>query len=109
MATTVTLAVEEEGVPVGRVTVELDRYPDAGYLRSLAVEPHAQGRGVGTRLIAWAEQVLAAEGCTRVILGVEDDNEQARALYERLGYRPADGTVTDDGRTCGMLVKHLSR
>ena len=40
------------------------------------------------------QQVLAAEGCTQVLLGVEDDNEQARALYERLGYRPVDGTVT---------------
>jgi ribosomal protein S18 acetylase RimI-like enzyme len=107
MGTTVTLAVEEEGVPVGQVTVELDRYPHAGYLRSLAVAPHAQGRGVGTRLIAWAEQVLAAEGCTQVMLGVEDANPQARALYERLGYHPTDATVSDGDRTCGMLVKHL--
>lgn len=105
MATTVTLTVEEEGVPVGRVTVELD----CGYLHSLAVERHAQGRGVGTRLVAWAEQVLAAEGCTEVVLGVEEANSGARALYERLGYRPTDGTVTHDWRTCGMLVKRLPR
>lgn len=104
MATTVTLTVEEEGVPVGRVSVEVERC----YLRSLAVEPRAQGRGLGTRLITWAERLLAAEGCDHVVLGVEDDNDRARVLYERLGYQPSDGTVTDDGRTCGLLVKPLT-
>lgn len=104
MATTVTLTIDEDGAPVGRITVEVER----GYLRSLAVEPHAQGRGVGTRLVGWAESLLAAEGHSQAVLGVEDDNSRARALYERLGYRPSDGTVTEDGRTCGLLVKPLN-
>jgi ribosomal protein S18 acetylase RimI-like enzyme len=107
MSTALTLTVAQDGSVVGRAILDFDRFDDAAYLYAVAVEAHARGRGIGTRLIRHAEQVAAAEGFTRIALGVEDANERARALYERLGYAASGDVLQDDGRTCGVLVKAL--
>ena len=46
-----------------------------------------QGLGVGTRLIAEAEDSLRARGFTIAVIAAAKDNPAARKLYERLGYR----------------------
>jgi RimJ/RimL family protein N-acetyltransferase len=45
-----------------------------------------QGRGVGSKLIAAAEDIARARGFDRMGIGVLIDNTAARRLYERLGY-----------------------
>lgn len=53
-----------------------------------AVTAHElQGMGIGTLLIAVAEQRIRKRGLAIAELGVEDNNPRARMLYERLGYR----------------------
>lgn len=42
---------------------------NAGWIDAIAVAPEHQGRGIGTALLAWAEEWLAASGCTRTRLG----------------------------------------
>jgi GNAT superfamily N-acetyltransferase len=44
-------------------------------------------RGIGARLLAVAEEALAARGCVRVQLQLGAENAPAHALYERCGYR----------------------
>lgn len=63
-------------------------YPDAVEICHLQVRPEHRGRGVGTALIAAAEQRASERGHRCIAVGVADDNPEARALYERLGYRP---------------------
>lgn len=53
-----------------------------------------RGRGVGTALIAAAEQMALEAERPRIIIGVADDNPRAMALYTRLGYRPTGEYVT---------------
>ncbi|MBY5933885.1 GNAT family N-acetyltransferase [Tateyamaria omphalii] len=71
-------------------------------LLTLAVDPAAQGRGMGARLMqAWMCQ--AAQTCTDAVLDVAADNVAAIHLYRRYGfetaakrndyYRRPDGTV----------------
>ena len=55
-------------------------------LYSLAVDPEAGGRGIGSRLLAAAEADAAATGAERMRLEVRSDNRPAIALYERRGY-----------------------
>jgi ribosomal protein S18 acetylase RimI-like enzyme len=43
---------------------------------------------VGSRMIAVAEDRIRQRGLTIAMMGVEDNNPRAQALYERLGYRP---------------------
>jgi ribosomal protein S18 acetylase RimI-like enzyme len=56
-------------------------------LWALRVKPGWRGRGIGTRLIAAAEQVARRAGRSWAELEVEPHNTRARALYEGLGYR----------------------
>jgi ribosomal protein S18 acetylase RimI-like enzyme len=54
----------------------------------LFVAPHARGQGVGTRLLEAIAEEARARGYREVRLDVVEENLRARALYERLGYRP---------------------
>ena len=76
------------GLPVALGGVDWTVSPGAGTLWQLGVHPALRSCGIGTFLVRSAEQRIAARGLTRAELGVEEDNPRARALYERLGYRP---------------------
>ncbi len=56
-----------------------------GYIRTVAVHPHWRSRGLGRRLIEFAEQRIFRDS-PNVFLCVSSFNDRARALYERLGY-----------------------
>jgi GNAT superfamily N-acetyltransferase len=56
-------------------------------LNGIAVLPEYRSQGIGTRLIAAAEQMARERGFREVCVGVNIENTRARALYERLGYR----------------------
>ncbi|MGE4585509.1 MAG: GNAT family N-acetyltransferase [Sphaerochaeta sp.] len=58
----------------------------APYLRFIAVDDHAQGKGVGKRLLGEFETRTAALGKDLFLL-VSDFNVPARKLYETQGYR----------------------
>ncbi|MCU9846847.1 GNAT family N-acetyltransferase [Defluviimonas sp. WL0024] len=60
--------------------------PDTGYVHVLATAPAFQGRGIGTRLLDFAERYAGPRGMSLI---VADANEGARRLYERAGYRVA--------------------
>lgn len=62
--------------------------PDLVYIEALAVLEAERGRGVGTRLLADAEEWTRARGRSRLALHVLLTNKGARRLYERHGFRP---------------------
>ncbi len=59
---------------------------DEYYISNLGVLPQAQGRGIGTRLMQFAEEAAQAGGLMKCSLLVGTNNTAARRLYERLGY-----------------------
>ena len=59
--------------------------PFTGYLQTLCLAPAWRGRGVGSRLLAWAEEHIFARS-PNVFLCVSSFNRDARRLYERSGY-----------------------
>ncbi len=56
-------------------------------LYSLASQPEARGKGVGTALVEAAEAAARQRGCRVLRLEVRADNQAAIALYQRMGYR----------------------
>jgi [ribosomal protein S18]-alanine N-acetyltransferase len=56
-------------------------------LYSLATQPEARGKGVGTALVEATEAAARQRRCRALRLEVRTDNRSAIKLYERLGYR----------------------
>ncbi|RBY78460.1 GNAT family N-acetyltransferase [Blastococcus sp. TF02-09] len=88
-----------------------------------ALEAIPRGVGIGSRLVAAAEECATALGAHRLGLAVERGNVAARRLYERLGYvewehgdvvdrwleRDESGTaIREHADLCGYLVKELT-
>jgi ribosomal protein S18 acetylase RimI-like enzyme len=76
-----------DGTPVAKAAIDYADAPGVGTIMQMATHAELQGLGLGSALIAAAEERIRGRGVTVARLGVEDDNPRARALYERLGYR----------------------
>jgi [ribosomal protein S18]-alanine N-acetyltransferase len=64
-----------------------------GYVQTVCAAPEYRGKGVGTALVAFAEERIFRDH-RNVFICVSDFNLGARRLYERLGYRLV-GELTD--------------
>jgi ribosomal protein S18 acetylase RimI-like enzyme len=60
--------------------------PGTWYINVLAVRPQFRNQGLGTRLLALAEEMARAHGKRGMSVIVSDANLGAHRLYERLGY-----------------------
>jgi ribosomal protein S18 acetylase RimI-like enzyme len=72
----------------------------------LAVAQAARRRGVGSALLAAAEQLARARGSRKLSLRVLSTNEAAMCLYERLGFR-REGILRAEFRIGGRYVDEL--
>ena len=57
-----------------------------GYIQTVLVARDHQGKGIGSKLVAYAEDRIFSES-PNAFLCVSSFNAGARRLYERLGYR----------------------
>ena len=90
---------EPQGFAMGRVVA------GEAELLTIAVDPMAQGQGIGARLMRAFLGELQQRGAESVFLEVADTNAPARALYARAGfavtgrrrgyYHAPDGSVVD--------------
>ena len=64
-----------------------------GYIQTVCVVPEWRSHGIGTRLVAFAEERIFREA-PNVFICVSSFNPKARQLYERLGYHLV-GELTD--------------
>jgi ribosomal protein S18 acetylase RimI-like enzyme len=60
--------------------------PGEAYVEFVATHPDYTGRGIGTTLLAWADECAKSQGCRYISLEVMKKNEGAVRLYERQGY-----------------------
>jgi ribosomal protein S18 acetylase RimI-like enzyme len=60
--------------------------PLRGYVNVIGVWPEWRGRGIGQKLLAFAEARIFRES-PNVFLCVSSFNKEAQRLYKRLGYR----------------------
>eukprot|EP00232_Nephroselmis_pyriformis_P010491 CAMPEP_0182885106 /NCGR_PEP_ID=MMETSP0034_2-20130328/19406_1 /TAXON_ID=156128 /ORGANISM="Nephroselmis pyriformis, Strain CCMP717" /LENGTH=189 /DNA_ID=CAMNT_0025018355 /DNA_START=139 /DNA_END=708 /DNA_ORIENTATION=+ len=104
------LAVDESGDALGFITLavsglpsQLDfpmeccRHPVADgevYIEQVAVSGVARGRGVGSALMGWAEDVARRRGARKMTLMVFKGN-RAINLYEKFGMEKAEVSCTE--------------
>lgn len=60
---------------------------DSYYICGMALLPDHRGRGIGTRLLALAEEQARDKGFRKISLIVFEQNSVAKQLYEGRGYR----------------------
>jgi GNAT superfamily N-acetyltransferase len=74
--------------PVGYAAV--GRSGRWSYLQRVAVDPGAQGRGVGRALVIDALRWSASRRCRQLMVNTQLGNDVAIGLYESLGFRRAE-------------------
>ena len=80
-----TLVGELDGRILGFVVVDWDRQRQ-GHVVTIDVLAEARRSGLGSRLMAAAEEHLRTVGCSTVFLETAVDNAAALAFYKRHGY-----------------------
>ncbi len=82
---------EVDGEPAGLVCV---RFTDTGWrdftradVYDLAVAPVFRSMGIGSRMMAFAEEAARSSGAHALYVGTGWGNGPARALYEKRGFR----------------------
>lgn len=92
------LASTADDAPVGFLGYANDT------IEALFLDPDHRGKGGGTRLVAHAEKLASGP----LAVDVNEQNDGARAFYERLGFAVVGRSPTDgDGRPFPLL--HLRR
>ena len=87
--------------------------PSTWYVNVLAVVPRHRGEGLGSRLLALADETGRKLGKQGMSVIVSDANTGARRLYERCGYREAARRSmvkegwTNPGQEWVLLTKEL--
>lgn len=101
------LVAEVNGALIG--CVHLDEYaPSLSELRSLAVDPAGQGKGVGRALVLATEQLALRRGCT-TLFAVSNDE----AFFNRFGFHARhipelDRERSEVSRYKGVFAKDLA-
>lgn len=77
--------------PVGYVAVSFGWSIEFGgidvFLDELYVREKVRGRGMGSEALAALVRALSGQGIKAMHLEVDNDNDRARALYERMGFQ----------------------
>lgn len=79
------ILAEDGGTLVGCIEVSVDG--DLGYFGMLSTQPQREGEGIGSTLIATAEQHCLDAGCRRMELVLVNLRTELPPFYERFGYR----------------------
>ncbi len=107
----ITLLGECEGQVLGYVVVTLREGSQQARIYSIAVDPAAQGRGLGRLLLTAAERAAQDVGRTSCRLEVRVDNHAAIELYRSFGYRQVSvyPSYYEDGADGLRLLKAFER
>lgn len=74
------------------------------YLSAYRIHKEFQGRGLGKFLLRTVIQRLTACGYPELTIGVEDDNDRAKHIYERFGFTELLGRKKDE--YCGEKYEY---
>jgi GNAT superfamily N-acetyltransferase len=116
-AAEVLVAVDDDGRLLGGVTYVSDpaspyaefEAPDEACFRMLAVDPSAQGAGVGAALVEAALELARRDGKRAMTLYTTDRMRAAQRLYHRFGFRrePGRDIIVESGLMLRSFVLPL--
>ncbi|MBR6223540.1 MAG: GNAT family N-acetyltransferase [Lachnospiraceae bacterium] len=93
-----TMVCVENGEYVGTSSFcksRFEQFPESGEVISIYFLPEYMGKGYGKKLLEAVLKELKQRGFTEVFLWVLEDNQRARAFYERFGFECTDDYLED--------------
>jgi ribosomal protein S18 acetylase RimI-like enzyme len=78
------------------------------YIENVALDPGAQGRGLGRMLMEFAEQEAGRQGLSKMTLLTHEVMTENQAIYAHLGYTEVDRR-TENGYRRIFMEKNLPR
>ena len=76
---------EKDMAAVGTVMAGYDGH--RGWIYALAVHPRQQQHGIGSALLACAQEKLARLGCQKINIQILEENEAVQRFYAANGFR----------------------
>lgn len=72
------------------------------YLYAFRIHENHQGKGLGKHLLKYVIDFLSQYGYTEFTIGVEDDNERAKHIYNSFGFNKIIARIQEEyqGDTC---------
>ncbi len=94
-------AQDDSGALVGSVGLEL--FDETALLRSLAVSPEYQGRGLGDALLQYAQDAAVAQGVTTLyLLTTTAEDYFSHRGYQRLSRDDAPSAIRNTSQFSGL-------
>ena len=72
--------IKEKENPIMRYRKQLD-------IDAICVDERYRGKGIGTKLLEVVKEIAKSKGCTDLYLTVNQENENAIKVYEKLGFK----------------------
>lgn len=86
-----TLVAYSDGKPVGFIGIRYKKEP--GEINLIAVNSKYYGRGIGAELVEYGCDLMAENGCKKVIVRTESPNIPAIRMYEKCGFRQINSSI----------------
>lgn len=82
--------------------------PDTAHIQQFAVEPGCQGQGIGSQLLARAEEWAIEQGCSKLALDTAEPASHLLKFYDHRGYTPINAVQwSEKAYRSVILCKHL--
>src|SRR5262245_29218420 len=81
-----TFLIADSDTGGAEASVYVEKHGDRGYIGMLAVQPALQGRGIGRKMMAAAEQYCRAVGCRVIDIKIVNLRTELLGFYRSLGY-----------------------
>eukprot|EP00930_Biecheleria_cincta_P061571 TRINITY_DN47138_c0_g1_i1.p2 TRINITY_DN47138_c0_g1~~TRINITY_DN47138_c0_g1_i1.p2 ORF type:complete len:118 (+),score=7.76 TRINITY_DN47138_c0_g1_i1:340-693(+) len=78
------------------------------HIEQMAVSEKARGKGIGKKLLTWADDTARRKGCTRMILEVISKNAHAKGISEKHGYVTKERPCCEHRCMCPFLCCLIS-
>lgn len=84
------LVISEDKKIVGMVnllyTISTALGCKVAFLEDMIINPSYQNKGLGSKLISYAKEFVLKQGCKRITLLTDKDNNKAHSFYEKNGF-----------------------
>jgi len=95
------MVCEVDGIPIGVGRAHFIS-EDEAQIRSISIEPHWEGKGIGSIVLSELEKIVAEKGARRIIIHARNS---AIKFYKKNGYKEVEPSYTLFGEIKHTLIE----